>query len=383
MSLKRIGLIVNPVAGMGGRVGLKGTDGVVEKAIELGAKPVSGEKARQALGQLKEAREIHKEGLPIHFLTCSSAMGEDHLKAAGFGEGDYEVVYECKKAKTTARDTKAACGRMLMPEGSVDLVLFSGGDGTARDIFEAIGTKVPMLGIPAGVKMHSGVFCVNVQSVTGLIVDYVNGRIGTNEVEVIDLDEDAYRKGEWRLRLYGVARTPYESNYIQGGKMLIEEVSEDDVRSEIAAHVVEYMDKNPKSIYILGPGSTVDSVAKRLKVGKTLLGIDVMKGGKVIAADVDEKGLLELLGRHKEAVLVISPIGAQGFILGRGNLQLSSDVIRRIGMENIMVISTPSKLMHTPNLRVDTGDESLDAEFRKRNIFVINGYHSFCLRPIV
>jgi predicted polyphosphate/ATP-dependent NAD kinase len=199
---------------------------------------------------------------------------------------------------------------------------------------------------------------------------------------VIDLDEELYRKGEWKLRLYGIARTPFESNYIQGGKMLIEEVSEEEVKHEIALHVIELMEKSPKTVFLLGAGTTVEGITKRLGLEKTLLGIDAVQGKKVIASDLNERGFLELLSKHKDVKLVLSPIGAQGFILGRGNLQISPVVIRKIGIANIIVISTPSKLMHTPTLRVDTGDEGLDGEFKRRNLFVINGYHSVCLRPV-
>lgn len=383
MSLKKVGLIVNPIAGMGGRVGLKGTDGMVEKAIELGATPVSGERALQALTQLRDAKRLYNEQLPIHFYTCSGDMGERWLKGAGFGTEDYEVVFACKK-KTTASDTATACERFLelKKEKGLDLILFCGGDGTARDIFNVVKKDVPILGIPAGVKMHSGVFGVNVASITGLLIDFVNDRIGTNDVEVIDLDEELYRKGEWKLRLYGIARTPFESNYIQGGKMLIEEVSEEDVKQEIASHIIELMERSPKTIFLLGAGTTVEGITKRLGLEKTLLGIDAVQGKKVIASDLNEQGFLELLSKHRDVKLVLSPIGAQGFILGRGNLQISPAVIRKIGIANIIVISTPSKLMHTPTLRVDTGDEELDGEFKKRNLFVINGYHSVCLRPV-
>jgi predicted polyphosphate/ATP-dependent NAD kinase len=312
-------------------------------------------------------------------------MGEDSLRKAGFGDDDFDVVYHCRR-KTSASDTKAACMRFLAMKGNegpgIDLILFCGGDGTARDIYETVGTKIPMLGIPAGVKMHSGVFCVNVHSVVGILLDFINDRLTTNDVEVIDLDEARYRKGEWKLKLFGIARTPFESNYIQGGKMLIEEVSEEEVKQEIAAHVVELMDKQPDALFVLGAGSTLETIGKRLGIDKTLLGIDAVFKKELIAKDMDERTLLKLLTKYKSARVVLSPIGAQGFILGRGNLQLSDDVIRKIGIENMIIVSTPSKLLHTPILRVDTGDEALDKEIKSKYIYVINGYHSVCLRTI-
>jgi predicted polyphosphate/ATP-dependent NAD kinase len=385
MNCKRIGFIVNPVAGMGGRVGLKGTDGVVEKAIALGAVPVSGDKALQVLARLMEIKSSYSLGLPLRFITCSGSMGEDYLSAAGFKGGEYDVSYRCGE-RTSAADTTAACRIFLAPSGdrahSVDLVLFCGGDGTARDVFSAVGTSLPILGIPAGVKMHSGVFGVNAHIIAELLIDFAGGRLAISDIELIDLDEDAYRKGEWKLRLHGIAKTPFEPNYIQGGKMLFEEIPEETVKQEIANHVIEMMDELPGALFILGPGSTVEAIGRRLGLEKTLLGIDAVADKKLVAGDVNEKALLELVSKYETVKVVLSPIGAQGFILGRGNLQLSRDVVARIGIGNIIVVSTPSKLQHTPILRVDTGDEMLDSEIRKKTFYVVTGYHTTTMKNI-
>jgi predicted polyphosphate/ATP-dependent NAD kinase len=269
-----------------------------------------------------------------------------------------------------------------MMDMKIDLILFCGGDGTARDIFETVGTKIPILGIPSGVKMHSGVFGVNPVIVSEIIQEYLGGRLGESLVEIMDLDEDMYRKGEWKVKLFGQARTPHEPNYIQAGKLMIESESDDEVKEGIAEHITDKLGALPDSLWILGSGTTLEAIAKRLGVEKTLLGVDVVLGGKVIAQDADEKTLLELLGRHPNAVLVISPIGAQGFILGRGNLQLSPEVIKRVGTGNIIITATPSKLARTPVLRVDTGDAALDRELDGKSFFVVTGFRQVTLRSV-
>jgi predicted polyphosphate/ATP-dependent NAD kinase len=379
MRMRRVGFIVNPIAGMGGRVGLKGTDGVLEKAIQMGAKPVSGMRAKQALEPI--ARQ-EKESRRIYFYTCSGDMGERWLNEAGFKNDEYEVVYRCG-VKTSVSDTLQACKLFLnLKSKGLELILFCGGDGTARDIYSVVEREIPILGIPSGVKMHSGVFGVTPGAISTLILDFISERGQISDGEIIDLDEDAYRRGDWKLRMYGIARTFSESTYLQTGKMLIEEVSDEEVKGEIAQHILEMMEKEKETLFLLGAGTTVEAVAKRLKIEKTLLGIDAVVNKKLIAKDLNEHGILDLLSKHNKAKLVISPIGAQGFIFGRGNLQITPEIIRKIGIENILIVSTPSKLLHTPVLRVDTGDETLDEELRKHHIFVINGYHSVCLRPV-
>ena len=377
--MKTIGLIVNPIAGMGGRVGLKGTDGVAEEAIKRGAWPVAPDKATLMLSALREARDVYGSAFQLRWKTAGGLMGQQELLDAEWQLGEFEVVYRPPE-KSSPQDTRAACRVMMGLK--VDLILFCGGDGTARDIFETVGTDVPILGIPSGVKMHSGVFGVNPIIVSEIVQEFLANRLETSLVEIMDLDEDSYRKGEWKVKLFGQARTPHEPNYIQAGKLMIESESDDEVKEGIAEHITDKLGALPDSLWILGSGTTLEAIAKRLGVEKTLLGVDVVLGGKVIAQDADEKTLLELLGRHPNAVLVISPIGAQGFILGRGNLQLSPEVIKRVGTGNIIITATPSKLARTPVLRVDTGDAALDRELDGKSFFVVTGFRQVTLRSV-
>jgi len=378
-TVKTIGLIVNPVAGMGGRVGLKGTDGVADEAVKRGATPVAPERATLMLRALREARDIYGAKFNLKWKTAGGLMGERELLLAGWQLGEFEVIYRPPE-KSSPEDTRAAS--IILMQLKTDLILFCGGDGTARDIFETVGVSVPILGIPSGVKMHSGVFGVNPVIVSEIIQEYLADRLGESLVEIMDLDERLYREGQWKVRLFGQARTPHEPNYIQAGKLMIESESDDEVKEGIAEHMLDKLGAMGEMLWILGPGSTLETIAKRLHIEKTLLGVDAVHQGQVVARDADERTLLELLGRYGNAVLVISPIGAQGFVLGRGNLQLSPEVIRKIGLDNIIITATPSKLARTPVLRVDTGDAELDRELDGRIFFVVTGFRQVTLRSI-
>lgn len=377
--MKRIGFLINPIAGMGGRVGLKGTNGVVEAARSAGAQPVAPGRALAFLEAFR-AHQATNKSLAVHWLSCSGPMGLDSLSAAGFPRESVEVIHEVH-GETTADDTQSAATAAVAAHA--DLLVFCGGDGTARDIVAAIDQSLPILGIPAGVKMHSGVFAVSPAAAAELLSAFLRDELRVGQAEILDLDEDAYRQGDWKVRLYATANTLVEPNLVQVGKMMSAEVAGEAVIAELAEHFEELFSKEPETLFLLGPGSTTHAIATRLGLQKTLLGIDAVLSGNTIATDVNEVGILALLERHRVAKLVVSPIGAQGFILGRGNLQFSPEVLRQIGPKNVLVVATPGKLTTTPVLRVDTGDEDLDAEFRKKEyFFVLIGYRTTKLHPI-
>ncbi len=374
-----VGLLVNPIAGMGGRVGLKGTDHVVEQARAAGAEPVAPRRVALFLEAFVKMQRKDPD-LDVRWLTCAGAMGADYLEAAGVAPSDVETVHTPAEP-TTAEDTKAAAAACVQKHA--ELVLFCGGDGTARDVAGAVADATPILGIPSGVKMHSGVFAVDPKAAAEALAAFLRGQLRVGDSEILDLDEEAYRAGEWRVRLYASAKTLVEPNLVQADKMMFAEMSEESVRIELAEHFRDLFQDEPQTLFLLGPGSTIESIAKRLQLEKTLLGIDAAVGGRTIARDLDEKGILALLDQHPKAKLVVSPIGAQGFVLGRGNLQVSPLVVRRIGVRNLMVVATPAKLAATPVLRVDTGDDKLDAEIRRKEyLFVLIGYRTTKLHPI-
>lgn len=355
---------------MGGSVGLKGTDGeeVLKKAIELGAEPVSPPRTVRFLKALKGL------GLKdVAIVACAGIMGEDECREASLDPA--EIVGE-RKERTTAEDTKHAARAM---EGQVDIIVFAGGDGTARDIFDAIGDRVPVLGIPTGVKMHSAVFAESPEAAASIVVGFLEGKLPLRLAEVMDVDEEAFRRGRLSAKLYGYAKVPYEPTLLQGSKLASPSGgAEEAAKQGIAKEIVERM--KPGIFYIIGPGTTTKAIADALGQPKTLLGVDVYLNGKLIARDVGERDLLRIV-EGRECRIIVTPIGRQGFIFGRGNQQISAEVIRRVGIDNIIVVATPSKIANTPFLRVDTGDPSLDRSFPKY-MRVISGYREEVVVPL-
>ena len=383
----RIGFIVNPVAGMGGKVGLKGTDGVVEEARKRGATERAEGRADIAIKRLAEAYTRHRTDTEVHWLTPSRSMGEDILMRDRVPQWTIEVIADHGEI-TTAEDTRSFVKKAV--KMGIDLLVFCGGDGTARDVFSAAGPEQTMFGIPSGVKMHSGIFAIDPRTGGELLEFFIRGEMTTGEGEIMDLDEERYRKGEWNIALFGIARTLYEPSFIQMGKFMVEEATVEDYISEIVEHMEEEMEEETGSIYILGPGGTLESIGKGIDIDKTHLGVDIVMGGKLVAKDCAEKNILSELerldagkGHDRTAYIVVSPIGGQGFFLGRGNLQLSPAVVRRVGIDNIMVVSVPQKLERTKVLRVDTGDQDLDEEIRaKGSVKVLMGYRTFQMKKL-
>jgi predicted polyphosphate/ATP-dependent NAD kinase len=350
MTGRTIGVVVNPIAGMGGKVGLKGTDGraTLLRAIEAGARPEAPRRAATALAAFVPAAD------EIRFLTYRGAMGEDSFAGLPL---DVDVVGEPLGATTTAADTERAAAE-LRARGP-DLLLFVGGDGTARDICRSVGESLVALGVPAGVKMHSAVFATSPRAATELALHYVQGgRAVTREAEVMDINEDDYRQGILDARLYGYLRIPFERRLVQGMKTS-SPASEEMQVADIARSFAEGMDDD--IIYVLGPGTTTRAIAAACGLPKTLIGVDVVRAKRMIARDVGEEELLDLtLGQL--ARIVVTVIGGQGYLFGRGNQQISARVIEQIGVDNIMVVATESKLVALRGrpLLVDTGDDALD-----------------------
>ena len=360
-----LGLVVNPIAGMGGAAGLKGTDGagVAALARERGAVPRSGDRARLALETV--ARDL---GGGFTLKTASGAMGEAAACAAGI---DPVVVAAIDDGDTSAADTRRAA-RALVDDG-VDLLLFAGGDGTARDIFEAVGDAVPVLGIPTGVKMHSAVYATHPRAAGEVAARFLADPAGPcREAEVMDIDEDALRSGRVSARLFGYLRTPQATGLIQrvksgrgGGEA-----------SELAGIATEMAERmGDGALYLLGPGTTTKAIADRIGIEKTLVGVDALYRGEIVLRDASAADLLAHLRDGPPARIVVTPIGGQGFLFGRGNQQFSAEVIRAVGRPNIVVVATPSKLaaLGGDPLLVDTGDDATDAML-SGYVRVVTGY---------
>jgi predicted polyphosphate/ATP-dependent NAD kinase len=351
---KRIGIIVNPIAGIGGRVGLKGSDGedILARALSLGAKPECPHKAEIAIRQLKEFK---KESLEI--ITYPGSMGEDEVRASGF---EPVVSGKIDPVRTAPADTVNAAKEMRRL--GVDLVLFAGGDGTARNILDAVGEEIAVLGIPGGCKIHSAVYAINPKTAGDLAVEYLQGRVkDLKESEVMDIDEESVRKGIVNARLYGYLKVPNERKMVQNlksGRGYGEEAALD----LVSRYVAFTLEKDV--LYIMGPGSTVRGVMNKLGLKNTLLGVDLVCNNQVVANDVNESEILACLDRHQAAKIIITVIGGQGYLFGRGNQQLSPEVIRRVGKQNITVIATKNKMnsLFVQPLLVDTGDDALNEE---------------------
>jgi len=362
VSAKTLGLIVNPVAGMGGAVGLKGTDGraVLKKAVSLGAKPIAPARAEFFLSELKFADE------KIRLVVGAGNMGEEEAMSRGFAC----TVLGKRKKETTAEDTREIARKIA--DAKADLLVFCGGDGTARNILEAIKMDIPVLGVPTGVKMHSSVFAVDTKAAAKIAMGFLWGELPLREAEVMDVDENAFREGRVSSRLYGYLLAPYEPYLIQGAKMA-SPITESELRNQaaIAIYIIETMELDVA--YIVGPGTTTRTIGDLLDAKKTLLGVDIFCNKKIVASDVNEKQILEAI-RGKTAQIIVTPIGGQGFIFGRGNQQISPEVIYRVGLDNIVVVATEGKLRSLKSLRVDTGEPNLDTALRSRKLKVVADY---------
>jgi predicted polyphosphate/ATP-dependent NAD kinase len=348
--VKRLGLIVNPVAGIGGRTGLKGSDGarIQQRAFQLGAVPEASNRAIQALERIVRVQET------LELITYPEEMGEEAARACGFSP---TIIGAIQAGQTTPRDTQNAAREM--ERLNVDLLLFAGGDGTARDIYTAIEARIPVLGIPAGVKIHSAVFATTPRSAGDLATLFLQGRASRlREAEVLDVDEDAFRQGIVAAQLYGYLKIPYQRRLVQGQKAG-SRPGEKAALVAIAHDIVENMVQD--CLYIIGPGTTTRAITTALGLEKTLIGVDVVLNGELVAVDVNESRLLELLD-GRPARIIVTPIGGQGCIFGRGNQQLSPQVIKKVGQDNIIVVSTPEKLhaLTGQPLWVDTGDPAVD-----------------------
>ncbi len=364
----RVGLVINPIAGMGGAVGLKGTDTpeILMEAIKRGARPLAQERTEEALRAAGDIRGFD-------FFTAGGEMGESVLRRH---TSRVTVTYRPAET-TTGEDTRTACSSML--DAGVDLLVFTGGDGTARDVMSVVDESVPVIGIPSGVKMQSAVFA-NTPHDAGVLLRRTRiENLPARRAEVMDIDENEVGLGRISGSLHGYMLTPEEPSLMQPYKLVIGGATEEQHKEAIAKYFVDTM--LPGVLYILGPGSTMDAVGRRLGIGKTLLGVDLVVDRKLLAKDVDEDTILETLKAYPEARIVVSPIGAQGFIFGRGNQQISHRVIEKVGIQNVIVIATPIKLRETRVLRVDTGDPDLDDELRGYSKVLI-GYAMSQVAPV-
>ncbi|WOT04014.1 ATP-NAD kinase family protein [Shewanella youngdeokensis] len=367
MSKFRLGLLINPLAGLGGSVALKGSDGVAALALAKGAIPKAHLRMQQALNVILSYKE------QIEIITASDEMGERLAREMGF---EVRVIYQAPQ-QTAATDTRQVVNKLLSE--TLDLLLFAGGDGTARDIFAVADDSIPVLGVPAGVKIHSGVYGITPNASGRVVKMLLEGElVSLMHADVMDIDETAFRAGVVKAKRFGEMLVPAEPRYVQAVKMGGKE-SDELVLADIAAEAIELMDSD---LSIIGSGSTVAAVMDELGLENTLLGVDLIKGDQLIASDLSAKQLLAYTTQHN-AKLFITLIGGQGHILGRGNQQLSPALIRQVGKSNIIILATKTKLkaLEGRPLIVDSGDPELDKALTGY-YKVVTGYHDYVMYQV-
>ena len=322
--MKKIGFLVNPIAGMGGRVGLKGTDGegILEKAISLGAVQEAPDKAKKALSKVVELKD------KFTIYTASGLMGEIECKELGL---NYEVVYNAKE-NSSVSDSRELLKYFI--ENEIELIFFVGGDGTARDVYSVVEDKIPVIGVPAGVKIHSPVYGNTPEQAGSLLYEVINGV----ELPVID------------------------QRYLQNKKSQTPQ-SDNDAQVSIACDIID--DMKDDIFYIIGSGTTPMYIMKELGLPYTVLGVDIIKNKQLVRKDCSERDILEVIGDER-AILVVTPMGGQGYVFGRGNQQLSANVLRKIDKKDIIIIATNGKLQSitSGHLVAYTMDEEVDKKLK-------------------
>ena len=365
----KLGLIINPVAGLGGSVALKGSDtqSIQALALELGAKPMAQERCKRALSLL-----VDKD---VEIITYPGEMGADLAYELGF---EVTVLGSINKGATTAADTEQAVQDIANAE--IDLLLFAGGDGTARNIANVAPNHLTVLGVPAGVKIHSGVYAITPKAAGEIVAMLIDGQmLSLQDQEVRDIDEQAFRAGRVTAKYYGELQVPAEHRYIQNVKSSGREV-EELVIADIAASIVEQMEDDV--YYVLGSGTTVQAVMQELGLKNTLLGVDLVKNGELIATDCTAGELLRLT-KNTPTVLILTIIGGQGHFIGRGNQQLSSELLERVGKDNIWLIATKTKINELAGrpLICDSQSETINQRFSGL-ISITTGYRDQVIYPV-
>ena len=378
--MTRIGLLVNPDAGLGGRLGLKGSDGQAEFARSQGAEDRAGPRVAVALTHFARLR---KDPSSLEWITSEGRMGTDWI-GSDLEIGSVSAIHT-SSGLTTSEDTAGLVAQLL--ESNIDILVYGGGDGTTRDIVAALESagsqNLPIIGVPCGVKMHSGSFAASPKAAAEVLSAWLDGELLLANTEVLDLDEEVYRQGRWVVRLYAEAMTPASPRWMQGTKQRVEASGEEEVLEGLADHVRELLMEDGR-LLIWGSGGTLRTIGTQVGITPSVLGIDASVGGEQVGTDLNEVDLLKLISGHDgEVTILLSPMGGQGFLIGRGNLQLSPAVLSAAGIDSVLGICTPAKLLTVRRLRIETGDVELDAEFAaKRYLKVLQGYRTTRVLPI-
>jgi len=388
----RIGIVVNPDAGLGGRLGFKGSDGRAAEARAAGAEDRAGPRMKLALEALQSLlySSLNRSDVDLECLGWGGRMGGTWMT-----EPTEKMTFtsiDLTPTETSVEETSQLVRDLV--GGGVEAILYAGGDGTTRDIantLESIGKEaqeIPLIGVPGGVKMHSGCFATTPKAAAEVTLAFLLGDLRCAITEVMDLDEEIYQEGIWKVRMYGEAWTPSSPRFMQGAKEQVERTSESDTIEGLAQHVESLLSSQDDLMVIWGSGGTLRRMGEFCGEELTLLGIDILgpavNGERQSHTDLNEQQLPEVIAQHvdesgheRPRLLLLSPMGGQGFLIGRGNLQLSPDVLRMIGIENILGVATPAKLIGLNAVRIDTGEVELDQVFQiKRFIKILQGFRT-------
>jgi predicted polyphosphate/ATP-dependent NAD kinase len=388
----RIGIVVNPDAGLGGRLGFKGSDGRAAEARSAGAVDRAGPRMHQTLEALKTllSSSLNRSNLELECLGWKGRMGDTWIPTPS--EKMFFTHIGETPAETSVTETSQLVTALI--EAGAEAILYAGGDGTTRDIANTLASiskeaqEIPLIGVPGGVKMHSGCFATTPKAAAEVTLAFLLGDLRCAITEVMDLDEEIYQEGVWKVRMYGEAWTPSSPRFMQGAKEQVERTSESDTIEGLARHVESLLSSDENLMIIWGSGGTIQRMGEFCGEELTLLGIDILgpvkNGKRKLFRDLNEQQLLEIIAQHVDGngeprprLLLLSPMGGQGFLIGRGNLQLSPEVLVMIGIDNLLGVATPAKLIGLSAVRIDTGDTELDQVFQtKRFIKILQGFRT-------
>lgn len=388
----RIGIVVNPDAGLGGRLGFKGSDGRAAEARAAGAEDRAGPRMLQALENLKTLLNgsLNRSGVELTCIGWDGRMGSTWFPQKGTKIG-FESIGNTP-GETSVADTTSLVQSLV--KAGAEAILYAGGDGTTRDIANTLESiskeaqEIPLIGVPGGVKMHSGCFATTPKAAAEVTLAFLLGDLRCAITEVMDLDEEIYQEGVWKVRMYGEAWTPSSPRFMQGAKEQVERTSESDTIEGLAQHVESLLSTDEDLMVVWGSGGTLRRMGDFCGEELTLLGIDILgpveNGERKLYSDLNEQQLLEIIEQHvdengeqRPRLLLLSPMGGQGFLIGRGNLQLSPEVLQMIGIDHILGVATPAKLIGLNAVRIDTGDVDLDQVFQnKRFIKILQGFRT-------
>ena len=346
----KVGFLINPIAGLGGKVGLHGTDDqYAELALAKGAQPLSAERALRAFRALAPFKDF------FSFITVAGEMGGDLLDELDIDYVELKTINSSESyGRTSRQDTHEAVAAMF--DLGTEVILFAGGDGTARDIYSVVGANLPMVGIPAGVKMRSGVFASYPENAAQILIDHVNNAGTKREfTEILDADSTGKSEIEINSEFFGLALTINSRSLLQNPKLVSSNYEDDLI--ELAAELAQGL--SPDTLYLFGPGRTTNLILNSAGFSGSAIGVDALYNGVLIGADLSELEILDLMHKYRKPFLFLGVIGGQGFLLGRGNQQLSFRVLERIGEDNIYILAGSKKLsgLFPSRLFVDLGED--------------------------